>query len=345
MSNRVHPSVITWLGSICVLTLVMVLLGGVTRLTGSGLSITEWKPIMGAIPPLNAAEWQEAFLKYQEIPQFKLVNSTMSLPEFKFIFFWEYFHRLFGRLIGFVFFVPAAYFYVTRKIDRTLALKFLVAFALGGAQGALGWFMVMSGLDERTSVSHFRLAAHLSLALALLGYVYWIYLDLRRGPAKDIEPPRGARAAFKAFTALVCAQIVYGAFVAGLKAGYAYNTFPKMLGKWIPDEAFSLSPFWMNALSNPAMVQFIHRTIAWSILVSAAALVAWTLRKASAPELRRASIALGAFVALQFVLGVSTLLLSVPVSLGAIHQLVGAILLLACLNANHALRRVQLSRP
>lgn len=331
-----------WVASLCGMVIVMVTLGGVTRLTGSGLSITEWKPILGAIPPLSEAAWQEAFSKYQQIPQFKLINSAMTLSEFKFIFFWEWFHRLWGRLIGLAFFMPWAFFLLRGKVSGSLAKRLFAAFVLGGLQGALGWFMVKSGLSERTSVSHYRLAAHLLLALAVLGYLFRIYLDLVRpnSPTLKAAPVLpGLVRASQALVALIVLQIFYGALVAGLKAGYGYNTFPLMMGQLLPAEAFSIQPLWLNALDNPALVQFIHRTLGWLTLGSVLGFALWTGRRCGDPIVRVSVRGLMAVVLLQFVMGVATLVWAVPLALGAVHQLGACALLVVALWVQHSLRR------
>ena len=231
LEKKTAPSVILWLAFLCFLIIMMVGVGGVTRLTGSGLSIVDWKPIMGAIPPLNQAQWMDVFQRYQLSPQFKLINHSMSLSDFKLIFFWEYIHRLLGRGIGIAFLLPWLFFFKTGKVQGKLAGRLLGGFGLGGLQGALGWFMVKSGLVNLPYVSHYRLAAHLALALLVLSYLFWVLLDLLGTVEGQPKKYSGLSRAFKGFTALVCLQIVYGAFTAGLKAGFGYNTFPKTL-RW-----------------------------------------------------------------------------------------------------------------
>jgi len=330
--------IIIWLLAVCALIIAMTGVGGITRLTGSGLSIVDWKPIMGAIPPLSEADWLDVFARYQQSPQYKLVNSGMSLGDFKFIFFWEYIHRLLGRLIGLAFALPWLYFLVKGQLARPLSRKLGFALVLGGLQGFMGWFMVKSGLVDRPHVSHYRLAAHLSLALAVLSYLYWIVQDLMIAPAKRADPGLARFAKF--ITAGIALQIVYGAFTAGLKAGYGYNTFPKMGANWIPDAAFMLEPGWLNALANPAMVQFIHRTIGMVVLAAIGAFW-WRARSATLDSRQRASIhALLGMVGVQFGLGLVTLLYMVPISLAAIHQLGACFLLLIALTVNHSLQLV-----
>lgn len=333
-----------WLVGVCVLIMTMISIGGVTRLTGSGLSITDWAPIMGAIPPLNEAEWEIAFAKYREIPQFKLLNATMSIEAFKSIFFWEWFHRLVGRLIGIVSFLPGLYFYARGKISKRLALRVLGGVALGGMQGALGWFMVKSGLSERTSVSHFRLAAHLSLALVILAYFVSLTRSVFVGDRPLIGTESGAfdyiRPKFKALAILFALQIVYGAFVAGLKAGYAFNTFPLMDGRFLPPNLLAFEPVWTNPFENPATIQWIHRSLGWLVFFSASALWIQLLRrKTPRGEIRRWVTGLAHMTIVQFALGVATLVYGVPVVLGAIHQFGAALIVILLTLLGHTLGR------
>lgn len=319
-----------WIGSVCLLVIAMVVVGGITRLTGSGLSIVEWRPVTGALPPLSDAGWQEAFEAYRSSPQYRLVNIGMTLAEFKRIFAWEYGHRLLGRLLGVVFLVPWAYFVARGALSRRFSAKLLIGFALGAFQGLVGWLMVASGLVHEPRVSHYRLAAHLTLAFVLLGYLFWTWLDLR----ETGEPTaRRVRLPLRLFLFPLGAQIVYGAFTAGLHAGVGYNTFPTMHGAWVPRGALALTPAWRNAVENPATVQFVHRAL--GALVAAAAIAIVVVARRSTRTVRSAVTLLGAVVMLQFALGVMTLLLVVPVSLGVLHQLGACALFLAALQANH----------
>lgn len=328
-------SVRIWLITILVSLLIMIGLGGVTRLTGSGLSITQWKPIMGAIPPLHQADWNHAFSLYQETPQFKLENSSMSLTEFKWIFFWEFIHRLFGRLIGVIVLLPLLYFTWKKTLPSRLRTKVWIGFALGGLQGLMGWIMVMSGLSERTSVSHIRLAMHFTLALFILSYFTRLYCEVteqirsEKPQALAAEPTRGTlNRVFRVVTVIFCLQVIYGAFVAGLKAGKAFNTFPLMAGHVIPPNLW-LAEYgaWMNVIDNPATVQWVHRTLAW-LLFFGTGWMAIRLRSVNDARYRKALMAFIHLVPVQFLIGVSTLLLSVPVSLGALHQFVAALLVI-----------------
>jgi cytochrome c oxidase assembly protein subunit 15 len=339
-----HPApraVATWLFACCALVFAMVVVGGVTRLTGSGLSIVEWQPIVGAIPPLTDAEWQTAFDKYQQIPQFKLVNHSMTVAEFKGIFWWEYTHRLLGRLIGVVFFVPLLWFIARRQIPVGYAWKLFAIFALGGLQGAMGWYMVKSGLVDDTRVSQFRLTAHLALALAIFAAMFWTALTLIDPNRARLSTPaqRAARTWAIAFIALVCLMIVTGGFVAGIRAGFAYNTFPLMSGSIVPPEILMIDPVWRNFFWNMATVQFDHRLIAWVLALSAPLL--W-LRLNSTdglpPRARIGGHLLLALVAAQIALGIATLLFVVPIPLAAAHQAGAVLVFAAALNVVHTLR-------
>jgi cytochrome c oxidase assembly protein subunit 15 len=315
MTAKDRRAVAGWLLVCAALVFLIVVVGGVTRLTRSGLSIVEWQPLIGAMPPLTEAHWQELFAKYRETPEFRLVNFDMTLEGFKRIFWWEYVHRLLGRLIGLVFLLPFVFFLWKGKLDKPLAWKLGGVFVLGGLQGALGWFMVKSGLVEDPRVSHFRLTAHLGVALAIFAAQFWLALTLlleRREPYG-----RGALA----LPLIIFLMALTGGMVAGLRAGYAYNTFPLMNGHVVPPEILMLEPWWHNFLYNMATVQFVHRAFFW--LLALLIPLAWWRQRGS-PS---AHLLLAAF-ALQAALGISTLLLRVPVALGALHQ-GGAVLLLA----------------
>ena len=338
---RAARAVAAWLLACAALVFAMVVVGGVTRLTHSGLSIVEWQPIVGTLPPLNDVQWQETFAKYQQTPEYKLVNQGMTLDAFKGIFWWEYVHRLLGRLIGLVFLLPLLWFAFTRRIDRPLALRLAGIFVLGGLQGAMGWYMVKSGLVDDPRVSQFRLTAHLSLAFLIFAAMLWTALGLlfpRRSIAASDDATPLRRLGWW-ITGIVAYMVVTGGFVAGIRAGKAYNTFPLMNGHVVPPEIFMLDPWWKNFFYNMATVQFDHRLGAWAL----ACLVPWLwlrARRVALPARTRVSISiLLAMLAVQVALGIATLLLVVPVPLGAAHQ-GGAVLLLgAALAANHALGR------
>lgn len=314
-----------WLLAGCALIAVMVTIGGITRLTGSGLSITEWNLLMGTLPPLSESAWENLFRKYQAIPQFQVVNPHFTLDDFKTIFWWEYIHRLVGRGLGLVFVIPCAYFLLKGWLDRPLRGRVLAIFLLGAFQGVLGWFMVASGLSERTSVSHYRLAAHLMTALLTLGVTLWVALDLlaRGRPPRPV--PVALRSHVRAFTALLALQIGYGALVAGLKAGFAYNTFPLMSGSFVPPGAWQLEPVLRNLTENPATVQFVHRLLGWGLVVVGL----WVWHTLRVHGLRWQAHLLLAALGAQFGLGILTILHlpARPVLWGAVHQ-AGAVLLL-----------------
>ena len=323
-----------WLLACCSLVFAMVVVGGITRLTHSGLSIVEWQPIVGTLPPLDDGAWQDAFRKYQETPEFRQINSGMDLAGFKRIFWWEYVHRLLGRLIGAAFLLPLLWFAIRGRISRSLTWKLGAVFALGAVQGAMGWYMVQSGLVDDPRVSQYRLAAHLGLALLIYAAMLWIALDLLLPRATDA--PRALRRFALALVALVFAMAISGAFVAGIRAGLAYNSFPLMNGHLVPPGMFVIDPWYLNFFSNMATVQFDHRLIAWLL----AFLVPWfwvRTRKA-APRARLAASFLLMALALQIGLGIATLLAVVPIPLAAAHQAGALLVFSAALFASHSLR-------
>ena len=317
-----------WLLACAAMVFAMVVIGGITRLTESGLSITEWKPVSGIIPPLTEEEWEESFARYRQIPEYLEKNAGMSLADYKGIYWWEFVHRLWGRLIGIAFAVPFLVFLLRGHIARPLVPRLLLLLGLGGLQGALGWAMVESGLVHRTDVSQYRLVAHLGLAVAIYALLLWTAFPLlRRGERHSAEAPL-LRPWVAGAAALTVLTILSGGFVAGLDAGRVHNTFPLMSGSLVPEDYALLSPPWKNAFENPAAAQFHHRllamaTLGWIVL-------AW-LRGRTAGLDGPAAAALHALpvVALaQLGLGVATLLLAVPIPLAALHQ-AGAMLLLS----------------
>ncbi|MEO3427295.1 COX15/CtaA family protein [Pelagibius sp. CAU 1746] len=318
-----------WLLGCAAMVLAMAVIGAITRLTESGLSIMEWAPLTGALPPLSQAEWERVFALYRQIPEYQQVNAGMSLAEFKTIFWWEYIHRLWGRLIGVVFALPLAWFWWRGRIDRALGKQLLIALALGAAQGGLGWFMVASGFADRTDVSQYRLTAHLALALVIYGYLFWLALGvLWPRPERSHDPAVATlRRALLALIALVALTIASGGFVAGLNAGLSYNTFPLMDGELIPLGYGDLSPWIANLFENIAAVQFNHRLLAVTTVALALALWFWSLSRDIAPAAHGGFAALAILALIQLALGIITLLLVVPVALGALHQ-AGAILVL-----------------
>jgi cytochrome c oxidase assembly protein subunit 15 len=326
-----------WLLSVAALVALMVVVGGLTRLTESGLSITEWKPVTGAIPPLSAEMWDEEFEKYRQIPQYQLVNKGMSLDEFKTIYWWEWGHRFLGRLIGLAFFVPFVWFLVTGRLRGRLAWTCAGLFVLGGMQGALGWYMVASGLTERVSVSQYRLAAHLGLAFAIFGALLWVALGILRGRTRADDGTRRWLVWTFALMGLVYLQIILGAFVAGLDAGMIYNTWPLMDGAFVPDGVYAGE---LAAFEEHMTVQFNHRMLAYLICVLTV-VYCWRVVAGAAPQLqRRAAMWFATGVLLQVLIGIWTLLAVVPVWLGGVHQFGAVVLLgLAVVHAHVAVHR------
>lgn len=331
-SEYTHNSqkpVAVWLLVCCALVFAMVVVGGVTRLTHSGLSMVEWKPIVGTLPPLSQADWDDVFGKYKLTPEYQKINSGMSLDEFKGIFWWEYFHRLLGRLIGLAFFVPFLYFLVRKRIDRRLGVKLAGIFMLGGMQGMMGWYMVQSGLVDNPHVSQYRLTAHLGLAFIIYAAMLWVALGIL-SPADAFRYRDSRGRSLLRFSAgislLIFIMVLSGGFVAGIRAGLAYNTFPLMNGHVIPPEIFLLEPWYLNFFQNMATVQFDHRLIAW-ILAILVPVFWFQSRRATLPDSTRlACNLLLLMLIVQITLGISTLLLVVPIHLAAAHQ-AGAVLL------------------
>jgi cytochrome c oxidase assembly protein subunit 15 len=343
LRRRPARAVAIWLFIVCGMLLIMVSLGGATRLTGSGLSIMEWAPLMGALPPLSDAEWRRLYGLYQQIPQYSLVNEGFGLEGFKHIFWLEWGHRLWGRLIGLVFLAPLVWFALRGAIDRRLARRLGFLFLLGGLQGGIGWFMVASGFAaDSTAVSPYRLVIHLAMALTLYAAIFWTALTQWRDVSE--EQAGGSTPVLWLLTVATCVAvgltILAGGFVAGLRAGLTYNSFPLMDGSLVPEGYARLHPFVRNLTENVAAVQFDHRVLATLTAILAVATVITGLRRGVAGRLRAALIALGVAVAGQYVLGVMTLLWVVPVSLGTAHQAMAVLVLTAALAAMHAqLRR------
>ena len=314
MTARDRRHLAAWLFACAALAFLVVLIGGVTRLTRSGLSIVEWQPLVGALPPLTQADWEALFAKYRETPEFRQVNFSMTLEGFKRIFWWEYIHRLLARLIGVVFLLPYLYFLVRKNLDRPLAWKLGGIFLLGALQGTVGWYMVKSGLVDDPKVSPVRLTLHLGLALAIFSAELWL--------AMQLLAPKQRFDGFALFLpVIVFLMALSGGMVAGLRAGYAYNTFPLMNGHIVPPEVMLLEPWWRNFVYNMATVQLVHRAFFWALAVLV--LVAWWRNRESA-----AGNALLLTFAVQASLGIATLLTGVPVGLGSAHQ-GGAVLVLA----------------
>jgi len=306
-----------WLYVVALLIVAMVFVGGATRLTGSGLSITEWAPIHGVIPPLTETDWQQEFAKYREIPEYTIVNRGMTLGEFKAIFWWEWAHRLLGRVIGAIFLLPLVFFAATGRIGRGLAPKLVAIFFLGGIQGAVGWWMVASGLSERTDVSEYRLAVHLTLGCVILAYVLWVARGLGD---RSLRAPASARSLAAVILAIVFLQIFLGAIVAGLDAGLVSSTWPTMDGAFVPDGLFLEQPWWRNIFENPLTAQFDHRLVAY--LLFAVTLIHAILARRSAAA--TGATVLFAAVLAQAALGVAVIVNAVPIPIALLHQL-GAI--------------------
>lgn len=311
------PAIRLWLFLIAALVFAMVMVGGATRLTDSGLSITEWRPLLGAIPPLTDADWLAAFAKYKLIPEYTAINRGMSLEEFKVIYWWEWSHRFLGRFIGVAFLIPFLWFWLSGRVAPRLWPRLALLFVLGGLQGALGWYMVASGLVDRVDVSQYRLAAHLTLASVIFGAILWTAYGLAQ---KRRLPSSGLEWAAALIAALIVLQVALGGFVAGLDAGMGYTTWPLMDGKLIPDGLFVMEPAWRNVFENALTVQFDHRMLAYCI---AAVVVIH-----AAVARRSAATLLALTIVVQIALGIWTLLAQVPLSLALLHQ-AGAMLVLA----------------
>ena len=327
-----------WLFAVAGLVFLMVVVGGITRLTESGLSITEWKPVTGAIPPLTQGDWEHAFALYKQTPEYLEINGPagMTLAQFKFIFFWEWLHRLLGRLIGLAFALPLLWFAAKRAIPRGYGWKLVGLLVLGGLQGVLGWYMVMSGLVDRTDVSHFRLSAHLLLALAIIGALIWVALDLRQLHRSGENRPARLTGAAVATIAVLFVQLLFGAWVAGLNAGPVANDWPFMQGRLFPEGVdWSTGPLF--ALTHdPYLIHFIHRWWAW---VAVATLVIFARRVRPLGGGRRASLAIHAAFGTQIVLGIATVLTGVAIWLAVLHQAVGALVVASTAWGAHLLGR------
>jgi heme a synthase len=313
----------TWFWSIAGMTFLILIVGGITRLTQSGLSIVDWQPIMGVIPPLNDAQWQEAFDRYRQFPEYQQLRQGMTMAEFQFIFFWEWFHRVVARAIGIVFLVPFLFFWLRGYLNRPLMGRALLLFGLGAAQGVMGWLMVASGLVDRPTVSHYRLAAHLSLAFVIFGLAVWLARELAV-PTRRTAMPAAARRMMGRGLAwvggLLALQVVWGAFVAGLKAGIYHNTFPLMEGRLVPPTLFFLDPPLVNFVQNPIAVQWVHRVLGTALALATVILFVKVLRASVDAVSRRLNLAMTGLMAAQYVLGILTLIYFVPVTLGVAHQ-------------------------
>ncbi|MDQ2877943.1 MAG: COX15/CtaA family protein [Pseudomonadota bacterium] len=325
-----------WLFAVAAVIVAMVVVGGITRLTESGLSITQWNPISGAIPPLSEAAWQAEFANYRRIDQYAAIHAGMALAQFKHIFFWEYLHRLIGRLIGVAFFVPLVWFAVRRQIPRGYAWRLVALLALGGLQGAFGWWMVKSGLKPgQVEVSHGWLAVHLLTALFTLSGIVWTALDLRDLDRSRLSRPARLTPMSAIVGALLFVQLMFGAFMAGLRAGLVTDQWPLMNGTVFPAPTQAGRSFVDALFDDPAIVHFVHRWWAWIVLAGIVVLA----RKARDTGDRRASIALHVAVGIQILLGIGTVMMGVPIAMSAAHQLVGTLLVIATVWAAHSVGR------
>lgn len=328
--------VASWLLICCALVFLMVIVGGVTRLTGSGLSMVDWRPVTGLLPPLTSAQWEQTFELYKTSPEYEKVNHHMDVDDFKGIFWLEYIHRLLGRMIGLVFLIPLLVFLWIGYITRRDAPRYVLMFVLGGLQGLLGWYMVKSGLVDDPRVSQYRLTAHLAAAFLIYGYMFWVAMELLfrhgDGTRHRLYPWTVA------LTGLIGLTVISGGFVAGLKAGLVYNTFPLMGGRWVPEGLFVLTPAWRNLFDNVTTVQFDHRVLAITTLLAVLAYWLAARRRSVPARVRPAVHGLLLVVTLQVLLGVSTLLMAVPLPLAAAHQATALLLFTVALYVCHGLR-------
>ncbi len=335
-SAKMRPNAIAnWLLAVAALVFAMVVVGGITRLTESGLSITEWKPISGALPPLNEAQWLQEFAKYQATPEYQQINHGMAMADFKFIYFWEWAHRLLARLVGVAFALPFIWFALQRAIPSGYVKRLLPLFALGGLQGAIGWWMVTSGLSDRTDVSHFRLATHLLLALFILAGLVWTALDLKmlaRNPRAKASRLNGLTLGV---SAILFIQLLFGAYVAGMNAGSVSNSWPLMNDHIVPDGIDWSHGTVFAVLNDPYLIHFIHRWWAW-VAVIALVLLA---RRAKAVGARPVSIVIHCAFGLQILLGIATVMTGVNLTLAVLHQAVAALLVASAVWGMHVTGR------
>lgn len=330
--------VVAWLALVGLMVFCMIIVGGATRLTHSGLSIVEWEPLVGTIPPIDQEDWDEVFDEYKTSPEYQQVNFGMSLDEFKVIFWWEYFHRLLGRLIGLVFFIPLLYFAIRRKINGSLAKRLFGIFVLGGLQGGMGWYMVASGLVDDPRVSQYRLTAHLGIAFLIFGAIVWTALSVMYPSKTNMSQP--VRRMFRfavAINVIIFLMVLSGGFVAGIRAGLAYNTWPLMGNSFVPPDIFILTPGWRNFFENMATVQFDHRIIAYILAVLVPIFWFKVRRRDVSPQTVIATNTLLVLVFTQIVVGISTLLHHVPVTLGVAHQGIGSLVFVTSLWVTHSL--------
>ncbi|SMN11259.1 Heme A synthase, cytochrome oxidase biogenesis protein Cox15-CtaA [uncultured Candidatus Thioglobus sp.] len=324
-STNTTPAVAIWLYCCAIMIFIMVILGGATRLTHSGLSMVEWHPIKGVFPPITESAWQDAFQKYQQYPEFNIQNPSMQLHEFKSIFWMEFTHRIWGRAIGLVFFIPFVYFLLKRQLTHALIVRLFCMFILGGMQGVLGWFMVKSGLSDQANVSQYRLATHLILAFLLYGWIFWTATQLLQKPHQR-SSDQSYKNSLSGLIILLLITVISGGFVAGTHAGLIYNSYPMMGDTLVPKALFSLQPWGKNFFENMITIQFTHRLLTATVLIYTLALYIAIMLQNISPRTRIAGHCLLATVILQFTLGVTTLILQVPTVLAVAHQ-AGALLL------------------
>ena len=331
-----RKGIFIWLMLLAFLVAIMVLVGGATRLTDSGLSITEWAPVMGAVPPLSATDWDAAFAAYQQTTEFKEQNNWMTLADFKPIYWWEWGHRFLGRFIGLVWFIGFVWFLARRAIPEGWTGRLLLPGILGGVQGALGWWMVASGLTDRVDVAPYRLAAHLGLAFVIFALLLWYALRIRKDSVETLQARRRREPGLMGWTTilgvLVFIQILSGALVAGLDAGRGYVDWPLMEGNFLPPESFDLLPIWLNIFENPALAQFDHRMLAYLIIV-VAALFVWRMGKSGHNKTRAWGRRVGIVVVAQVVLGIVTVMNAAPLGLALVHQALALVLIGAIVHA------------
>lgn len=338
VNNSARPvTIANWLYSVAFLVFIMVIVGGITRLTESGLSITEWKPVTGTLPPLNEAQWVSEFEKYKQIPEYLEINGPagMTMAEFKFIYFWEWVHRLLGRVIGLAFAVPFAIFWIRRMIPTGYHVRLFALLALGGLQGAIGWWMVSSGLSERTDVSHYRLAVHLLTALFIMGGLIWTALDLQQLSRSNAARPARLTGFSVTVLLILFLQLLFGAWVAGLNAGYVSNSWPLMNDRFYPDGVDWSRGAWFALTHDPFLTHFIHRWWAW-VTVAALVLLARRVRKAGS---RPASIAIHSAFGTQILLGIATVVTNMNIVMAVLHQAVGALVVASTIWGIHWLGR------
>ena len=340
--NASRRPIVIWLLTGCVLVAVMVVVGGITRLTHSGLSMVEWSLIMGAVPPLNEEQWIEAFEKYKQFPEYQVMHYYFTLEDFKSIFMWEYVHRLLGRLIGLVFLIPFAFFWMKGNVPKSLMPKLIVIFIWGGFQGFLGWYMVKSGLVNNPNVSHYRLAIHLVTAFGLCAYIFWVARSWMTTDRKFSFSLKNWPEWL--MIDLILLQIIYGAFVAGLKAGFIHTTWPKMDNDWMaPSISTAIGESGLMALiEDPVTVQFVHRWLAFLVLGFVLVIV-FRVKSMSGTAVPKARNMLLIVLGVQIVLGIITLIMAVPLTFAVLHQLVALLLLMA--GVNYLFERSYITKP